>query len=87
MVVYIFVEGRESVKRTDLETGVGVDMLLWWVLLVAFVDGLFSDEVIVGRKEGLSCCAAVKSGDRDGSLGCDTLVRMGMSVSVLAEKP
>ena len=91
----MFVEGGESVKRTDLETGVGVeasilDALLWYLPLMIFVvfdDGLFNDEVVVALREGLSCCAAVKSGDRDGSLGCDMLLRKGTSVSILAEKP
>lgn len=71
----MFVDGGESVKRTDLE--IGVDVLLGWSSLL----------VVVARREGLSCCAAVKSDDRDGSLGCDMLLRSRVSVPLLAEKP
>lgn len=75
----MFVDGGESVKRTDLETGVDVDVdvLLGWLSLL----------VVVARREGLSCCAAMKSDDRDGSLGCDMLLRRRISVPLLAEKP
>ena len=82
----MFVDGGESVKRTDLEMGVVVVAVAAGVgslLLVCFVrsaTGPFGDEDWRREEDDLSCCAAVKSDERDGSFGCEML-------SVLLEKP
>ena len=78
-------------KRTDL--GMGVAVLLLLLGSVRPDDEPFNDDVLLVlvvvacRDDGLRCFAAVKSGEREGSFGCDILDVKGFSASVLFEKP